>query len=82
MGGLREFPARKCFGVVMGSLAGVFAVAFLAWAFLRWEAVPDGVLGLIGVLTGGFGGYMWSSSYEATHKSGGEGDVQKRHTDS
>jgi hypothetical protein len=79
---LRNFPARKCFGVIMGSLAGVFAVAFLTWALFRWEAVPDGVLGLIGTLTGGFGGYVWSSSYEAARNVGGGDDAQERHADS
>lgn len=75
MNWLRRFPARKCFGVIMGSLAGVFAVAFLGRSLFSWEAVPDGALGLIGVLTGGFGGYMCSSSYEATHRGGGGGDA-------
>jgi hypothetical protein len=75
MRALIHFPARKFFGVVMGSLAGLFAVAFLGYSLVAGEGIPDGVIALIGTLTGGFGGYMWSSSYEATRRHGGDGDA-------
>lgn len=64
---LQRLRARKLFGVIMGSLAGLFAVLFLFRALFTWAPIPDGVLGLLGILTGGFGGYVASSSYEATH---------------
>lgn len=64
---LYKFPARKFFGTVFGTLGGIFALAFLARSLITGECVPDGVIGLIGILTGGFGAYVASSSYEATH---------------
>ncbi len=67
MNWLRRFPARKFFGVLMGSMAGAFALAFLGRSLVIWQDVPGGVFELVGLLTGGFGGYMWSSSYETTH---------------
>ena len=75
VGFLRRLPARKLFGVVMGGLAGVFALLFLGRSLWTWQAVPDGVLGLLGTLVGGFGGYIVSSSYEATHGREGHEEV-------
>lgn len=64
---LLAFPCRKFFGFAFGTLGGVFALAFLLRALIGWGDIPDGVLGLIGILTSGFGAYVASSSYEATH---------------
>lgn len=66
---LINFPCRKFFGTAFGTLGGFFALAFLLRALIGWGDIPDGVLGLIGILTGGFGAYVASSSYEATHNA-------------
>lgn len=68
MKGLINFPARKFFGTAFGTLGGVFALAFLTRSLLTGADVPGDVIGLIGILTGGFGAYVASSSYETTHK--------------
>ena len=62
---LYNFPCRKLFGFMFATLGGSFALAFLIKSLLIWEAIPDGVNITIGILTGGFGAYVASSSYEA-----------------
>lgn len=64
----RDFPARKFFGCVFASIGGAFACAFLSRSLWEWTPIPENVLGVIGILTGGFGAYMASSSYEAVRK--------------
>lgn len=64
---LINFPCRKFFGAAFGTLGGLFALAFLFRSLIGWGNIPDGVIGLIGILTSGFGAYVASSSYEATH---------------
>lgn len=64
---LIAFPCRKFFGFAFGTLGGMFALGFLVRSLIVGADVPDEVLGLIGILTGGFGAYVASSSYEATH---------------
>lgn len=61
---LLNFPCRKAFGFAFGTLGGIFALLFLIRALIGWGNIPDGVIGLIGILTGGFGAYVASSSYE------------------
>lgn len=61
---LYNFPARKFFGTLFGTVGGLFSIAFLCRALIGWGDIPDGVLGLVGILTGGFGAYVASSSYE------------------
>lgn len=64
---MQKFPARKFFGTLFGTLGGIFALLFLLRSLIGWGDIPDGVIGLVGILTGGFGAYVASSSYEATH---------------
>lgn len=61
MSWLRRLPARKLVGFACGCAAGATATAFLVKAFLIWSAVPEGVIPLIGLLGGIFGGYAGSS---------------------
>lgn len=61
---LYNFPTRKFFGTLFGTVGGIFSIAFLCRALIGWGDIPDGVLGLVGILTGGFGAYVASSSYE------------------
>lgn len=68
------FPCRKFFGATFATLGGFFALAYLMRSLLIGEAVPEGVIGLVGILTGGFGAYVASSSYEATRHKFPEGE--------
>lgn len=65
---LLNFPARKFCGVLFAFLGGLFTLAFLLRALIGWGDIPDGVIGLVGILTSGFGVYAVGSNYEATHK--------------
>lgn len=67
---LRRFPLRKFIGFVAGSLTGLFSVLFLGRALWTGSAVPEGVVPLLGVLGGVFGGYVGSSSVEAIGRRG------------
>ncbi len=58
---LRRMPLRKFVGLISGSLAGGFAVLFLGKALATWTPVPEGVVPLLGVLGGMFGGYAGTS---------------------
>ena len=71
---LRRFPLRKFIGFVSGCLTGVFSISFLLRTLYTGEAVPDGVVPLLGVLGGVFGGYVGSSSMEAISRKNSEGD--------
>ena len=62
---LRNFPLRKFIGFICGCLTALFAILFLGKALATGLAVPDGVVTLLGILGGVFGGYVGSSSAEA-----------------
>lgn len=70
---LLEFPCRKFFGALFGTIGGVFACAFLGRSLVLGTDIPNGVDALLMILTGGFAAYVASSSYETARgiKHGG-----------
>lgn len=69
---LHRMRLRKFGGLLAAVLTGVFSVVFLMLAAYRWTPIPEGVVPVLGVLAGMFGGYAGSSSYEAVRRRGNE----------
>ena len=68
---LRYWPLRK----LLAAIVCAVVVAFLVRSFFGWTDIPENTADVLKWLFGiAAGGYVGSSSYEATHKRGGEGD--------